>query len=67
MRLDRNRSGGGVLMYISVDFNFFVLPGCEELEILSVIVEKGLCKACISLFYRPPSSLPLILIPFVVT
>ena len=33
-----------------------MLPGCEELEILSVVVEKELCKACISLFYRPPSS-----------
>ena len=56
VRLDRNRSGGGVLMYISVDFNFYMLPGSEELEILSVVVEKELCKACISLFYRPPSS-----------
>ena len=56
VRLDRNRNGGGVLMYISVDLNFSVLPGYEGLEILSVVVQKDLCKACISLFYRPPSS-----------
>ena len=43
MRRDRNRNGG-VLLYISVDLNFSVLPGYEGLEILSVVVEKDLCK-----------------------
>ena len=52
----RNRNGGGVLMYISVDLNFSVLPECEGLELLSVAVGKDSYKACISLFYRPPSS-----------
>ena len=57
VRLDRNRNGGGVLMYVSCKLQFSVLPCCEGLELLTVIIGAGSCKACISLFYRPPSSL----------
>ncbi len=43
-------------MFISGSLQFSVLPRCEDLELLSVVVSTGLSKACISLFYRPPSS-----------
>ena len=56
VRFDRNRNGGGVLMYISVDLHFSVLSSPVDLELLTVVVSKQLCKACISLFYRPPNS-----------
>ncbi len=56
VRLDRNHNGGGVLMFISGSLQFSVLPRCEDLELLSVVVSMGSSKACISLFYRPPSS-----------
>ena len=50
IRLDRNRNGGGVLMFISVHLNFTVLPTHEGLELLTVIVSNQNCKSCISLF-----------------
>ena len=56
VRFDRNRNGGGVLMFISDDFTYYVLPNCNGLELLTVVVNKESTRACISLFYRPPSS-----------
>ena len=56
VRLDRNRNGGGVLMYVSVDLHFSVLFNPDELELLTIVVSHESGKACISLFYRPPSS-----------
>ena len=55
-RLDRNRNGGGVLMYVSSSLHLSVLPKCDGLELLSTSVSNGSSKVCISLFYRPPSS-----------
>ena len=55
-RMDRNRNGGGVLMYVSSSLHFFVLPKCDGLELLSIMVSNGTSKVCISLFYRPPNS-----------
>ena len=60
IRLDRNRHGGGAcpnVYYYSFTFKFSILPGCEDLELLSVVVRQESCKVCISLFYRPPNSL----------
>ena len=48
------------MFYVSVNLHFSVLPNCDGLELLS-IVSNGSCKVCISLFYRPPRSSPLIL------
>lgn len=56
VRLDRNRNGGGVLMYVSVDLHFSVLCNPDDLELLTIVVSHESGKACISLFYRPPSS-----------
>ena len=54
--LDRNRNGGCVLMYVSVDLHFSVLFNPDKLELLTIVVSHESGKACISLFYRPPSS-----------
>ena len=37
-----------------------VLPQCVGLELLSVAVTSGCSRACVTLFYRPPSSSALI-------
>ena len=61
VRLDRNRNGGGVLFYVSTCLSFSVLPKCDDVELLTIMISNGLSKLCISLFYRPPSSPSLIL------
>ena len=57
---DRNRNGGGVLMYISTHLKYTVLPTCEGLELLAVVISNDCCtcKSCVLLFYtcRPPCS-----------
>ena len=60
-RLDRNRHGVGVLMFIAAYLSYSVLPGCRDLELLTVVVRQEPCKVCISIFYRPPSSLSFVL------
>ena len=58
-RLDRNRQGGGVIMYILKKYTVKVLSIVyDNLELFTVTVDNGCCKVCISLFYRPPSSPP---------
>ena len=49
-RLDRNRHGGGVLMYVknSLSCKLLVCGGLHELEFIAV---SNFC-----LFYRPPST-----------
>jgi len=59
LRLDRNRHGGGIVMYIHSSLSSHVLSaGANELELLVVSVSSlnSSSKFCISLFYRPPSS-----------
>ena len=59
LRLDRNRHGGGVIMYVHCCLSPKVLfAGDNDLELLIVSVspEGSSCNCCISLFYRPPSS-----------
>ena len=55
-RKDRNRHGGGVLMYIKNHFMAEVLPSHNfcNLEILSIVVRHLKFKICITVFYRPP-------------
>ena len=56
-RLDRNRHGGGVLMYASEQLIVNPLPLCgSNLELLPLSVELLDQYICISIFYRPPSS-----------
>ena len=55
--LDRNRHGGGVLMYASEQLIVNPLPLCgSNLELLLLSVELLHQRICISIFYRPPSS-----------
>ena len=59
LRLDRNRHGGGVLLYVHCFFSVNVLPNINPgLELLTVSIESHnpYRKFCIALFYRPPSS-----------
>ena len=59
-RLDRNRHGGGIALYVhlSLSCNILLRGGPFELEFISISVlsQSSLCKFCICLFYRPPSS-----------
>ena len=56
LRLDRNRHGGGVAMYINDLFLYRVIFSCNLLECLTVSISFGACKFCVCLFYRPPNS-----------
>ena len=55
-RLDRNRHGGGILVYVRSNFVSKVYPFPGNLELLTLSVCNGNDKVCISLFYRPPNS-----------
>ena len=58
-RLDRNRHGGGVVIYIHASLTWEVLfGGANDLEFLSLSITSAgsLCKHCVSVLYRPPSS-----------
>ena len=60
-RLDRNRHGGGVIVYVRSCFVTTLVPvPSHGLEIISLTVSNGIGKVCISVFYRPPSSPSLI-------
>ena len=58
LRLDRNRHGGGLVMYIHNSLSAKVVLSGDNVELLVVSVSpfNVSCKFCISLFYRPPSS-----------
>ena len=59
IRLDRNRLGGGVLVYIHNSLTWEpVLMGPNDLELMAISVSSPdhPCKHCISVLYRPPSS-----------
>ena len=57
VRLDRNRHGGGVLVYVhsSITYNV-LLCGHANLELIVVSLLRNNFKLCLSVFYRPPSS-----------
>ncbi len=57
LRLDRNRHGGGIAIYISELFSFSIISkGPNSLEFLSVCVNLVSSNVGLSLLYRPPSS-----------
>ena len=59
-RLDRNRHGGGIAIYVhfSLSCSIILQGGPFDLEFLSISVlsHSSFCKLCLCLFYRPPSS-----------
>ena len=61
MRLDRNRHGRVVLVYVLDKYIVKRLPSHASLELLTV---NGNYRSCFSLFYHPPSSPADILYPF---
>ena len=64
LRLDRNRHGGGILIYIYIyvhnmfSYKLLIEGGPFNLEFLSISVTSPFLNSvlCICLFYRPPSS-----------
>ena len=58
VRADRNRHGGGVLIYINKTFiHRVIFGGDHELELLIVSVSNrfGRC-VCLGVLYRPPDA-----------
>ena len=57
VRRDRNRQGGGILIYVN---NFYshslVFSGSDDLELIVLSVTSSFLKVAVGLFYRPPSS-----------
>ena len=59
LRLDRNRHGGGILLYIHNSLTYNVIstgPSNLELMLISVGQASSTSKFCIGVFYRSPSS-----------
>ena len=56
-RLDRNRHGGGVAVYVRSSLSPSVLFSSDSLEFLIVSLTSHNRSLCIGTFYRPPSSL----------
>ena len=56
-RLDRNRHGGGVLIYVNSSFfTKVILVGHSDFELIIISVSCTNLSFCIGVFYRPPSS-----------
>ena len=57
VRLDRNRHGGGIAIYVHIDFTYHViLTGNCNFECIVLSVTNNLCKLCICLLYRYPNT-----------
>ena len=56
-RLDRDRHGGGVLVYINSSFSAKIIwAGSNDLELIVISVSCKHLLHCLVVFYRPPSS-----------
>ena len=57
-RRDRNRHGGGIIIFVKDTLSCTILPTStsSSIEFISLIFESYRSKFCISAFYRPPSS-----------
>ena len=55
VRLDRNRHGGGVVLFVCDKIVVQCLPDCSSLELITVTLHHANKKFCLSLLYRPPS------------
>ena len=59
LRSDRDRHGGGILIYIKNLLHFSTLPSpSSDIELRTIVIQHNVMPARISLsvFYRPPSS-----------
>ena len=57
-RRDRNRHGGGIIIFVKDTLSCTILPSSTSpsMEFISLTFEFCSSKFCISVFYRPPSS-----------
>ena len=57
IRLDRNRHGGGILIYVNTRYSHNILySDSPDLELLIVSIFTTTTPITLALFYRPPSS-----------
>ena len=57
LRLDRDRHGGGLVLYLKSTIEYkSITIGPDNLELSIFSIYKSNCRVCIALFYRPPSS-----------
>ena len=56
VRLDRDRHGGGIIMYVNSSLSFSILSQVPELEFLAISISSIFGKFCVALAYRPPST-----------
>ena len=57
VRHDRNRHGGGVLIYVDCSLSHsLVFSGSPDLELIIISVNFPLSKIVIGLFYHPPNA-----------
>ena len=55
-RRDRDRHGGGVLLYVRESIQVKLPPQCPDLELLTLSLYKGNNRICLAVFYHPPST-----------
>ena len=55
-RNDRNRHGGGVMVYVKLCFSAVLLPCGSDLEVVPVVLRCFNLSFCVIVFYRPPNS-----------
>ena len=56
-RLDRNRHGGGVALYVGHNLpHNIIFIGSSNFECIIITVHVGSCKVSVCVVYRPPSS-----------
>ena len=57
VRLDRNRQGGGIALYIANYLSYsLICSGPDTLEFLAISIKQPQGDVAIALLYRPPSS-----------
>ena len=67
VRLDRNRQGGGVLIFVSKAFSYnLVHSGSPELELIVLSLQSSQSPITIGLFYCPLIRPFLFLIPYLI-
>ena len=58
VRLDRNRHGGGIILYLKENLSYrVIISGPDMLEFIFVSIDSTANRSiCLGTFYRPPSS-----------
>lgn len=57
IRRDRNRQGGGVLVFANESLSYnVILSGLTELELIVINIKSSISPIVVGLFYRPPNA-----------